>query len=125
MKTFVILSASLGTLTHVENVLRTDALRAKIHSLGFDALRVLGCYVSPNTGETEHEVSFLVPTEPCGVPSLLLLAKGFDQESALIDVDGVGSLRFTDGKSLPLGHRRPGKSPDGFTSTPLGDFHYA
>lgn len=126
MPRFAILSAHRSGNTPEHNHARTVQLSVLLHEMGFHTLPVRGCYTHQD-GTTVVEDSFLVPV-PEGKESLPLLsaARRFDQESILLDTDGEGSLLFlADGHVQPLGHRTPGVSPGGYTSTILGDFHYA
>lgn len=89
---FAVLSAQKSSLTHGENVARTDRLAEELDRRGLPHFRALGFY------DGDLERSFVVETDLATARELGAL---FDQESILW-MDGKDSgLYFTDGRLAP------------------------
>lgn len=125
MPRFIILSGHSAGNAPEKNALNHKFLRHRLFSLDFDALPVRGCYTHQD-GTTVMEDSLLVPVpEDREILPILGLAGVVKQESILLDTDGEGQLLYlADGHRQPLGRRTPGVA-ENYTSTPLGEFHYA
>lgn len=122
---FVLLSASLSSLPIKENIERHKRLRADLAAEDYESLTCSGVYTGQD-GVTVKELSLLVPIPIRGTwLDPLRIAKRYGQESILLDNGGLGSLVYcADNRVVNRGERRPGVA-DNYTSTVLGDFHYA